>query len=123
MEKMQFPIKINAPREKVWQVLWNDDTYRKWTSAFHPGSYAESDWNEGSKILFLTPEGDGMHSVIAKKTPNEFISFQHLGEMKGGKEVPMNDKIKQWSGSLENYTLRDADGGTDLLVEMDIDDT
>ena len=36
-----------------------DDTYREWTSAFHPGSYYKGDWSEGSKILFLGPGDDG----------------------------------------------------------------
>ena len=26
MEKMNFSININAPKEKVWKVLWDDDT-------------------------------------------------------------------------------------------------
>ena len=43
MEKMNFSIDINAPKEKVWNVLWDDDSYRKWTSAFAEGSYAKTD--------------------------------------------------------------------------------
>jgi hypothetical protein len=26
MEKQQFKIAINAPREKVWKILWDDAT-------------------------------------------------------------------------------------------------
>ena len=44
MEKQTFKITIDAPREKVWDVLWSDDTYREWTSVFSPGSRAETDW-------------------------------------------------------------------------------
>lgn len=63
MEKLHFSTNINAPREKVWDTLWNDNSYRKWTSAFMEGSYAETDnWKEGSKVLFLSPGGDGMGS-------------------------------------------------------------
>ena len=54
MKNMNFDISINAPREKVWEVLWDDASYRKWTSAFSEGSYAVTDnWKKGSKILFL----------------------------------------------------------------------
>ncbi len=52
MEKKQFKIKIAAPREKVWKILWGDNTYPAWTSAFAEGSRAETDWEEGSKVLF-----------------------------------------------------------------------
>jgi hypothetical protein len=52
MKQLHFSTDINAPRETVWNVLWNDATYRDWTSVFAEGSYAVSDWNEGSKIQF-----------------------------------------------------------------------
>ena len=88
---LKFQANINAPKEKVWEILWNDQTYRKWTAAFTEGSHAESDWNEGSKILFLSPKGDGMFSVIDKKIPNEQMTFRHLGEIKNGVE-----ETKEW---------------------------
>ena len=120
MEKLKFTAEINASKEKVWEVLWKDENYRNWTSGFCEGSYAESDWNEGSKIYFLSPTGEGMSSIIEKKIPNEYMAFKHIGEMKDGKEVPLNDKVKQWSGAMETYTLKESDGVTELTIEMDI---
>jgi uncharacterized protein YndB with AHSA1/START domain len=120
MESKRFSVTINAPREKVWKVLWNDETYRKWTSAFSEGSYAVSDWKEGSKIQFLSPEGSGMYSTIDKKKENEFISFKHIGEIKGGKEQPLNEETKKWSGAFENYTLTENNGKTTLTVDIDV---
>ena len=52
MEKQRFKIAISAKPEKVWDVLWNDQTYREWTSVFSDGSHAETDWKKGSKVLF-----------------------------------------------------------------------
>ncbi len=120
MSKLNFSVKIKASRQKIWHVLWNDATYRKWTSIFCEGSYAVSDWKEGSKILFLTPAGDGLYSTIAKSTANEFMSFKHLGVLKNGKEMPIDEETKKWSGATENYTLKEAEGLTELTVEMDI---
>lgn len=120
MKKAQFSTTINAPKEKVWQVLWNDATYRKWTSVFSEGSKAVSDWKEGSKILFVNENNDGMHSVIDKKTDNEIMNFKHLGMVKNGIELPEDETSKSWSGSTENYTLRESNGITTLTVEMDI---
>ena len=120
MNKERFSIKINAPKEKVWNVLWNDATYRMWTSVFSEGSYADTDWKEGSKVLFLSAKGDGMFSTIAKKVPNEFMSFKHLGVVKNGKEEPGDEETKKWSGALENYTLKETGGSTELKVEIDV---
>ena len=122
MEKMHFDIVINASPEKVGKVLWADDTYRKWTSAFAEGSYAETDWKKGSKVLFLDGKGQGMVSRIAENRPNEFMSFEHLGEVKDGVEDTSSERVKQWAGAHENYTLKKANGKTELSIDMDITD-
>lgn len=123
MEKMNFTTSINAPKEKVWKVLWDDSTYRQWTSAFCEGSYAETDnWKEGSKVLFLSPGGSGMVSTVAANRANEFMSFKHLGEVKDGVEDTTSEKVKAWAGSLENYTLNETGGVTELVIEMDMTD-
>lgn len=120
MQKLQFSETIKAPAGKVWSVLWNDDTYRKWTSVFHEGSYAKSDWKEGSRIEFLSPDGNGMYSTIEKMVPNELMSFKHLGEIKAGKDQPWENN--GWSGAHENYTLMEDNGNTKLTVELDTDE-
>lgn len=122
MEKLQFSSMINAPKEKVWNPLWQDETYRKWTSVFSPSSHAQSDWKEGSKILFLDGNGSGMVSQIAANRPNEFMSFKHLGEVKNGVEDTESEKVSAWAGAFENYTLVEADGGTMLVVDIDMNE-
>ena len=114
MTTLNFSVHIKAPKEVVWNKLWNDDTYRYWTSVFMEGSYAESDWKEGSRIRFLTPAGEGMYSVIEKLEPNRVMTFKHLGEIKGGKEEP-----KDWGGARESYELLPTQDGTELKVRLD----
>jgi len=120
MEKLNFSISINAPKEKVWDTLWEDASYRKWTSAFTEGSHAVTDdWKEGTKVLFLGPKESGMVSMVAENKPNEYMSFKHLGEVKDGIEDTTSEQAKQWSGATENYTLVKTARGTDLKVEME----
>lgn len=122
MEKIKFDVVINAPREKVWEILWNDETYREWTSAFSEGSMVETDWQKGSKVLFGDGKGSGMVSRIADNVPNQYMSFEHLGMVENGVEDMESEKVKEWAGAMENYTLNSEDGKTRLLVEMDITD-
>lgn len=122
MQKTKFSICIKAPAEKVWEILWNDTTYRKWTSVFHGGSYAVSDWKEGSDIHFLTPEGSGMFSKIEKMIPNKFMSFKHLGNIKNFVPQPNDIETEKWMGAHENYTIEKRDNETELIVELDIVD-
>jgi len=119
MFTMHFSTFINARPERVWQILWNDRTYRQWTAVFYEGSYAESDWQEGSKVLFLSPGGEGMVSRIARLIPNEYMSFEHLGFVKDGVEDYDAAREQGWAGGKENYTLRAKDGGTELVVDSD----
>ncbi len=120
MNRQQFKTTINASREKVWRILWDDATYRQWTSAFHPGSHAVTDWKKNSKVIFGDGTGNGMVSRIEENIPNEYMSIEHLGELKDGVEDTTSDRVKQWAGAHENYTLKDINGTTELTVDMDL---
>lgn len=122
MEKLTFNTAIKAPRNKVWEILWGEQTYPAWTAVFAEGSKMETDWQVGGRTLFVNGENSGMVSTIAAKVPNEYMSFKHLGFIDNGVEDLSSDKVKAWAGSLESYTLKDADGQTALLVEVDIDE-
>ena len=115
MKKLKFNVSIDAPKEKVWDILWADKSYREWTSVFSEGSYAKSDWKEGSRIEFLDGKGNGMYSVIEKKIPNAEMSFRHLGDLKDGVENPAN-----WGDAREKYFLEESNGKTELKTELDI---
>ena len=63
-----------------------------------------------------------MFSIIARKIPNEFMSFRHLGTVKNEIEQPDTEETKKWSGAMENYELKGKDGNTELAVTLDITD-
>lgn len=119
MTRLTFATTINAPKEVVWRTMLEDETYRKWTSAFQEGSYAVTDWKPGSKALFLSPDGSGMVSRVAEHRPNEFLSLEHLGVVKNGVEDTESAEVKAWSGARENYTLRESAGHVVLTIDMD----
>jgi len=114
METLTFTMKINAPREKVWAALWDDNTYREWTAVFTTGSYAKSDWQEGSRIDFLNPSGSGIFAIIDKLIPNTQMTFKHQGEVKNGEDITGSE----WKGALESYFLSEQNGQTVLNTEL-----
>ncbi len=128
MQKLHFSIQINASREKVWNTMLEDATYRQWTAAFNPGSYYIGSWEQGSEIRFLGPDPEGkeieggMYSRIKENRLHEFISIEHLGMIKGGVIDTTSDEVKKWTPAFENYTLVDKDGGTEVLVDIDVAD-
>ena len=122
MKTLTFKIEINAPKEKVWSLLWEDATYRKWAAVFCEGTYAVSDWEEGSMIQFLTPNGEGMHSVIEKKTENEYMAFKHLAMIKNFEIEPLDPATQEWVGATETYSLTEVNGVTVLEAKVDSTD-
>ncbi|SMC68692.1 SRPBCC domain-containing protein [Pedobacter africanus] len=120
MEKLEYKISINAPAEKVWNTLWEDKTYRQWTTPFSEGSSAETDWKKGSRIVFGDSSGNGMISRVADNIPNKFMSIEHLGMLKDGTEDFDSDEVKSWAGAMENYTLEEKNGNTELSVLTEI---
>lgn len=121
MQKIQFSTTINASKQKVWETLWTAASYREWTSPFGAGSYETSEnWKVGSKVLFLGDGGGGMVARVAANRPGEYMSFEHLGEVKDGIEDTTSEKVKQWAGAKENYTLVETGSTTTLTMDMDI---
>lgn len=118
MKPMHFSVTINAPVEKVWRTMLEQDTYRIWTAEFMPGSYYEGSWEKGSRILFLGPNRSGMNSMIAENRPYQFISIKHLGMIMEGVIDTASAESKAWASMSENYTFTSQGDGTLLLVEM-----
>lgn len=113
MKKLHFSITIHASRQVVWDTMLQPETYQLWTAGFCEGSYYEGSWEKGASILFLGPSGEGMKAVIAENRPLEFISIRHLSCFTKEKEDIITEP------AFENYSFRDVEGGTELLVDMD----
>lgn len=117
MKTITFKIEINAPIKKVWNTLWNDDTYSVWTQHFNPGSYYESDWKVYGVTKFLGPEQNGVASTITKlEIPTEVI-FNHLADINKGVE---GDNYGE--GGFEKYELSENNNITTLVISVDVKD-
>ena len=117
---LHFDTRIHASPEKVWDTLLEQDTYRDWTSVFMEGSYYEGSWGKGDRIRFLAPDGRGMVSEIAENRPNEFLSIRHIGVIKDGVDDTTSAEAVRWAPAFENYTLKRAEGTTEVDVDVDV---
>jgi uncharacterized protein YndB with AHSA1/START domain len=120
METLQFKTTIDAAPEKVWDVLLGKANYPLWTSVFAEGSAVKTTWEKGSKAIFHDGNDMGMVSTIVENIPDKFISIKHLGTVKNGVEDFDSPEAKKWGGSLENYTLKDLSGKTELIIDIDV---
>jgi uncharacterized protein YndB with AHSA1/START domain len=121
MVKMQFSIDINAPRQRVWDAMFDPHTYREWTSAFSPSSYFEGSWSEGSRIRFLGQDEEGnlggLSSRIVANRALEFVAIEHLAAISNGVEAT---EPSEWSGAREDYHFSERNGVTTLRIEQDM---
>ena len=122
-EKLRFEILINASVEDVYRNMIQNSTYEEWTTVFSPTSSFEGNWEEGSKILFVGFDENGnkggMVSRIEKNIPNEYVSIEHLGELKDGKEILDTPEVQAWAGAHENYIFEAKGEQTLLKIELD----
>lgn len=120
MKKLEFNIVVSSNLQNVWFALWDDYHYRQWTSVFSKGSYAVSNWEKGSKIHFLSPDGNGMYSQIEEITKERKMVFRHLGIIKHFEEQPHHEETQIWAGAREIYLLSENNHKVLLSVSLDI---
>lgn len=115
---MKFSIEIKAPKEKVWNTLWEDKTFRDWANIIDEGTYMDGVMKEGNEVQFISSVGGyGVTSLVEKLIPNEFVLFRHSADTK---KAGKKKREREWTGGTESYSLADKDGTTTLTVEIDI---
>lgn len=115
-------IDVDAPRERVWDVLTGEATYRQWTAEFAEGSYAETDWQEGSSVRFLGPDGTGLVGRVVTNRRPELLDVEYTGVVGGGDDDTTSELARLWSGTHETYRLAEAGGGTHLAISAPMED-
>lgn len=122
METLHFSIKINAPKERVWDIMLADKPFRQWSGEISQGSYYEGSWEQGSNIRFMNATGGGVLSRIAQNKLHEFILIENYGVIEHGVEKTEGPIVAQAASMHENYTFTETDGITEVLVETNADD-
>ena len=121
MKNIQHSIEINASKEKVWDVLWSDQTLRDWASIIDEGTYMEGKLEEGNKIYFISSvNGYGVASRVEKLIVFNHVSLRHIADIKVAKDGTIEERDKQWTGGMESYKLEEIDGKVTLSVTQDV---
>ena len=112
-------VDVAAPPERVWEVLLEDATYRQWAAEFMPGSYADTDWQEGSTARFLDPSGSGMLARVVVSRRPEVLELEYDGLVTAGQDDTDSDTAREYRGGKETYRLTPTPDGTHLAVAWD----
>ena len=117
MKKQHFSIKIKAPKEKVWQTLFDDKTFRDWGNIIDEGQYMVGELVEGNEVQFISSSGFGVTSVIEKLIPHEYIAFKQVADTL---DSGAQEREKEWAGGTESYELIEKNGSINLTVKIDV---
>jgi uncharacterized protein YndB with AHSA1/START domain len=122
MEKktIRKSVEVNAPGADVWAVLLNDNFTRIWYGEFSEGAYAETDWQQGSKVVFKDESGSGMVGKVVVNQPEEILSVEYQGLLMAGQEDYESADAQAVKGGRETYRLSDNGGRTLLAIEADM---
>lgn len=118
MKEISFSITISATPERVWKILWQDNTFRDWAGLIDPGTYMVGEMKEGNIIQFISSEnGYGVTSKVDKLVANEFLLLSHKSDTKNN---GTQEREEQWSGGKESYLLTQDEGKVILTVKFDV---
>ncbi|MXV50930.1 SRPBCC domain-containing protein [Pedobacter sp. HMF7647] len=119
LKRIEKTININAPITKVWPVLYRDELTRQWYSEFSTGTYAESDWKEGSKVIFKDESNSGIVGKVVSNKP-EYLAIEYTGVINDDKEDYESGMAKDMAGCQEIYKSSEVDGITTLEISCDM---
>lgn len=84
MKALHFEIKINAPKEKVWNTMLNHGTYEEWVSAAWPNTTYDGEWKIGSRIKFFVEDKSGTVAEIMDIKKHEYVLAKHVAVLLAG---------------------------------------
>lgn len=120
MVELNYTIKINATKRKIWAVLWEDQTFREWANLIDEGTYMKGELKEGGEVEFISSvNGYGVTSFVERLIPEEFVRLKHLADTQ---EYGSDHREKEWTGGSESYRLSEVEGLTELTLIMDVPD-
>jgi len=118
MKKMQFSTQIDTSKEKVWDTLWRDETFREWASIIDPETYMVGELKEGNEIQFISSHGGyGVTSLVETLVINEFLLLRHNADTQ---EEGKLEREKQWTGGSESYSLVENGSVTTVTISFDV---
>lgn len=118
METHTFFITIQAGKQTIWNVLWEETSFQDWANLIDEGTYMKGTLKENRQVEFISAvNGYGVTSLVEELRPHEYIRFQHQADtQESGSDV----RAEEWTGGTESYLLEDNEEGVKLSMTLTI---
>lgn len=112
-------IEIASPCEKVWRILVEEQYNRQWYAQFNPGSFVQTDWKVGGKILIDDGSGYGLVGRVIQNEAPFALKIEYLGFLEDGQEDIASADAINVRGFTEAYELLESNGITTLTIRQE----
>lgn len=115
-------IVLNAPKERVWNILFDTTLSRIWYNEFGVGSHIETDWQIGSRLVMTDDTGTGLVGKVIENKLWETMSLEYEGIVIDGLEDRQSEYALPIIGNKETYCLQERGDVTLLYIRCDMAD-
>jgi uncharacterized protein YndB with AHSA1/START domain len=98
VEKDSFTksIRISASLKDIWNIILNPDN--QWGLAFGGGATAETDWKEGSPIIWRdTLNNIGANGIVEVHQPEAYLQLHYYDDVQPKPEATLGDYYEKYS--------------------------
>lgn len=86
---------IRASLKNIWDIVLNPNN--QWGTAFGGGAIAETDWNEGSLIIWRDAENNiGATGVVEVHRPEEYLQLHYYDDVEQKPETALGDYYEKY---------------------------
>lgn len=122
MERLVYTIPIKASPPEIWEILFSTATFPIWSAPFSDGNQVYGTWLEGTEIMILNRNREGVVYLVEINEPFKQMSLKHAGIFKDGQKYPDNPEVLEFAGGYENYYIENSDNElieSNLRIEKD----
>ncbi|MGX5852203.1 SRPBCC family protein [Dyadobacter jiangsuensis] len=119
---VQKSISINASAERIWRVITEAQYNVVWLAALGRRKIAQTDWQKGSKAVFVDDDQTGLITRIRVARPFEKIRMQNVGMITNGVEDCESDEAVESREFFEQYLFTTDHDSVRMHVEVTVED-
>ncbi|NML22808.1 hypothetical protein HHL16_18125 [Pseudoflavitalea sp. G-6-1-2] len=101
-------IQIDADPQTIWKIVTDPNQY--WGAAFGEGTRAESDWQEGARILWKDGNNNiGAYGKVEVNQPAQYLQLHYTDNPEAGPDAPLG-------GYFEKFRLSEKNNNSAMLT-------
>ena len=119
MKNKEYTIEINAPQDRVWDIMLSKDTYAEWVKGFAENSLFVGEWTQGTHMDFIHPNHGGTRATLDIVDRPHRLQATHIALIsKDGSLDTTSEFAKTWIGTVEEYILQTENDTTHVTIVM-----